>query len=147
LREADNYGFLIALASHPKADPLLMQMAISRALELRGPSAAYRDLARRYQSSRWLLSLKPHKIVRARTQMRNVWVSGVDSDPVDFGLDRSRQVLEEMAVRIRAGGKFQAILEEYSKRYPARAGGSHIGYYGVFVAPDTGDVPGVVEQV
>lgn len=139
LREARNYPLLIALATQAKADQRVMDMAIERALELRGPSNVYRDLGRHYESMPWLASLKPHKVVLARRALRNVWLSGVDSEPMGFGLDRTRQVLEEMAARVRAGEKLDKLLEEYCARYPARTGGSHFGNYGVFVAPDTRD--------
>jgi hypothetical protein len=139
IREANNYDLLIALASHPSADPKVVEMALRRALLLKGPSATFGDLRREYASNPELVNLSVHQKILVRMRQRQVWVSGIDVEPAAFGDDRSQRVLQDIAARLRGGESWQAAYDEYSARYPRKDGGTYIGNFGSYVASEVRD--------
>lgn len=139
VRDAKNYPFMVALATHPKADPEVVRMAVRRALLLRGPSTAFGDLRKRYKESPQLTRAEVHQELQLRMQQRHVWVTGIDVEPAAFGHDRSREVLEEIATRLRGGEAWQAVYDEYSRRFRRKDGRTYLGNFGSYVTPEVRD--------
>lgn len=144
MREATNYPFLIALAAHPKADPVVVGMAVDRALLLRGPTIVFADLAERYRSDPRLLELAAHKAIQARMQQRNVWVRGMDVEPAafrraGFGEQQAGIALMEVARRLRQGENWSSLYDEYSRRYRGKDGYTLVGDFSSYVTSEKRD--------
>ena len=144
VREARNYPFLIALATHPKTEPPVVDMAINRALLLQGPTKVFADLSTRYRSVPSLLKSDVHQRVLARMRRRNVWVRGMDVEPAAFrraglGEQQARLVLEEIARRLRSGEDWSGLHDEYSRRYRGKDGYALVGDFASYVTSEGRD--------
>jgi hypothetical protein len=144
IREASNYPFPVAPATHPKADPVVVDMAIDRALLLRGPTKVFADLSTRYRSAPSLLKSDVHQRVQARMRRRNVWVRGMDVEPAAFrragpGEQQARLALEEIARRLRSGEDWSKLHVEYSRRYRGKDGYTLVGDFASYVTSEGRD--------
>jgi len=143
-REANNYRFLVALATHAKTDPAVMDMAISRALLLRGPTKVFGDLSVRYRASPRLLKSEVHQRVQARLQRRNVWVRGIDVEPAAFRRagfteQQAQVVLEDIGRRLHKGEDWSKLYDEYSGRYRGKDGYTLVGDFSSYVTSEGRD--------
>jgi hypothetical protein len=144
IREASNYPFLVALATHPKADTAVVAMAINRALLLRGPTKLFADLSTRFGPAPSLLNSDVHQRVQARMRRRNVWVRGMDVEPAAFRRAGFREqqaglALEEIARRLRSGEDWSKLHDEYSRRYRGKDGYTLVGDFASYVTSEGRD--------
>jgi hypothetical protein len=133
-----NYSFLLALATDPRADERVTDLAVERALLLRGPSTVFADLSAAYRRSPVLLQAAVHRSLRGRMRQRHVWVSGLEVQPKELGELRSPAVVAEIAARLRQGAQCADIREEYSQRFRNDAG-YWIELLGSLVVPEVRD--------
>jgi hypothetical protein len=144
IREANNYAFVLALATHAKAHPAVAEMAINRALLLRGPTQVFADLGARYRAAPGLLTSDVHKRAQARLRRRNVWVRGMDVEPAAFRRAGFREeqatfVLEEIARRLRGGEDWRKLYDEYSRRYRGKDGYTLLSDFSSYVTSEGRD--------
>jgi hypothetical protein len=144
VRETNNYPFLVALATHSRADPAVVEMAIDRALLLRGPTRVFADLSARYRSASTLLKSEVHQHAQARMQRKNVWVRGMDAEPAAFrraGFTEQQATVafEEIARRLRSGEDWSKLYDEYSRRYHGKDGYTLVGDFASYVTSEGRD--------
>jgi hypothetical protein len=141
LREATNYPFLVALATHPRADPAIVDLAVDRALLLCGPTRAFRDLSERYRTAPGLLDSRIHRSIWSRMQRRNVWVRGMDVQPsafrrAGFSEWQAALALVEIAQRLRRGEEWTLLHDEVGGRYRRGEGCSLVGDFSSYVSSE-----------
>jgi hypothetical protein len=132
-----NYPFLLALATDPRAHECVVDLAVARALQLRGPTTVLADLSAAYRRSPVLLKTAAYWSLEGRMRQRYVWVSGLEVDPRVLGEPRSSELVAEIAARLREGAPCARTSEEYRQRFrTGRDSGPWIWYLGTFVVPD-----------
>jgi hypothetical protein len=144
MREATNYPFLIALATDPKTETPVVDMAVDRALLLQGPTRVFADLSTRFRSAPGLLTSDVHQRVKAQMRRRNVWVRGMDVEPAAFrraglGEQQARLVLDEIAHKLRGGEDWSRLHDEYSRRYRGKDGYTLVGDFASYVTSEGRD--------
>jgi hypothetical protein len=144
MREATNYPFLVALATDSRANPVVVDMAVARALTLAGPTRVFADLSARYRSDPHLGELRVHRSIQARMRRRNVWVRGMAIETLDFrsagyGEVQAGVAAMEIAQRLRHGADWKAIQDEYARRYHYQNGCPLVQDLGSFVTSEGRD--------
>jgi len=142
--EATNYPFLVALATDSRANPVVVDMAVERALILAGPTRVFADLSARYRSNPYLGEHRVHRSIQARMRRRNVWVRGMAFETRDFrsagyGEVHAGVAAMEIAHRLRQGANWRAIQDEYARRYHYQNGCPLVQDLGSFVTSEGRD--------